>query len=174
MSDTNLAAPPETKIVRSVLLHAPLPRVWRAVADSAELGTWFGARFEGPFVAGTTVHATIVPTAVDPAVAEQQKPYEGIRFAVEVERLEPERRLAFRWDPGPPDPAGADRSAASGSRPTTLVDFTLEPRAEGVLLTVTESGFEALPPAERAQALASNAEGWTHQMRLVERYLAGR
>ena len=39
-------------IEKKVVLRAPLSRVWRAISDSHEFGTWFGVTFEGPFVAG--------------------------------------------------------------------------------------------------------------------------
>ena len=40
------------RIEKTVLLRAPLARVWRAVSDAKEFGTWFGVEFDGPFVAG--------------------------------------------------------------------------------------------------------------------------
>ena len=43
---------------------------------------------------------------------------------------------------------------------------------EGILLTVTESGFDKLPPERRAKAFPANEGGWVHQMKLIEKYLA--
>lgn len=157
---------PTDRIEQQVLLHAPLDRVWRAVSDAKAFGTWFGAAFDGPFVAGERVSGRIVPTAVDAEIALAQKPYEGTRFDVWVERVEPMRRLAFRWHPDPGD-AGAGASA-----PTTLVELVLEEAQGGVRLTIVESGFDALPPERRSDARASNAQGWAEQTRLVARYLA--
>jgi hypothetical protein len=54
----------------------------------------------------------------------------------------------------------------------TLVTFTLEEVANGVKLTVVESGFDSIPLARRAKAFASNDEGWAIQVRLVEKFLA--
>jgi uncharacterized protein YndB with AHSA1/START domain len=34
------------RIEKKVLLHAPLKRVWTALADSTEFGTWFGMKFD--------------------------------------------------------------------------------------------------------------------------------
>jgi hypothetical protein len=42
----------------------------------------------------------------------------------------------------------------------------------GVLLTITESGFEHIPITRRAQAFEANESGWTHQAKLIEKYLA--
>jgi uncharacterized protein YndB with AHSA1/START domain len=65
------------RIVKQVLLKAPLDRVWRAVRDSAEFGQWFGMVIEGPFVAGREVSAVIEPTTVDDEVAARQAPHAG-------------------------------------------------------------------------------------------------
>ena len=153
------------RIEKQVLLRAPLERVWRALSDPAEFGSWFGMRVDGPFEAGRRLRAQIVPTTVDPEVAEAQKAYEGVPFEIVVERVEPERVLSFRWT-HEPDPGGA------GDAPSTLVEFTLEQREGGVLLRVTESGFDQIPLERRAKMFSENEEGWAIQMRLVERYLA--
>jgi hypothetical protein len=42
----------------------------------------------------------------------------------------------------------------------------------GTLLTITESGFDRLPPDRRAKSFADNDQGWTEQAKLVARYLA--
>jgi len=56
--------------------------------------------------------------------------------------------------------------------PTTLVAFTLEEVADGILLTVTESGFDRIPLARRAQAFSANEQGWTMVVTLIEKHLA--
>ncbi len=58
------------------------------------------------------------------------------------------------------------------SEPMTLIVFELHDAPEGILLTVAESGFDKLPPERRAKAFAANEGGWTHQMKLIEQYLA--
>jgi uncharacterized protein YndB with AHSA1/START domain len=154
-------------IQKSIVLRAPRKRVWQALADSAEFGKWFGVKFDGPFVPGQMLRGVIVPTTVDPDVAAAQKPYEGTPFEITVERVEPEKQLSFRWHPYAIEP-NTDYSA----EPTTLVAFTLEEVADGVSLTITESGFDAIPLERRAKAFASNAEGWGIQVTLIEKYLA--
>jgi hypothetical protein len=42
----------------------------------------------------------------------------------------------------------------------------------GTPLSITESGFDGIPLARRAQAFAANDGGWTHQTTLVEKYLS--
>jgi len=155
------------RIEKKVLLSAPLKRVWRALSDSSEFGSWFGVKFDGPFVAGTSMRGTIVPTTVDPVVAEAQKPHEGFPFEIRIERIEPEKLLSFRWHP-----YAIERDVDYSAEPTTLVVFTLEEGADGVTLTVTESGFDSIPLERRAKAFAANESGWAVQMTLIKGYLA--
>src|SRR5579863_9205415 len=76
------------KIEKHVVLHAPLTRVWDAIADSQKFGAWFGVTFDGPFVAGLHVTGKIRPTTVDPEVAKLQAPYEGKAFDFYVETIQ--------------------------------------------------------------------------------------
>jgi uncharacterized protein YndB with AHSA1/START domain len=154
------------RIEKKVLLRAPLKRVWRALSDSTEFGTWFGMKFDGPFAPGATLHGVIVPTTVNAEVAKAQKEHEGKAFEITIERMEPERLFSFRWHPFAVEP-GVDYSA----EPTTLIVFALEEVADGVLLTVTESGFDRIPLARRVKAFTANQQGWTMVVKLIEGYL---
>ena len=154
------------RIEKKILLHAPRKRVWRALADSAEFGSWFGMKFDGPFTPAATMRGVIVPTTVNAEVAKAQKPYEGMAFEITIERMEPERLFSFRWHPNAVEP-GVDYS----HEPTTLVVFTLEEVANGVMLTVTESGFDRIPLERRAKAFMANEQGWGMVVKLIEEYL---
>ena len=155
------------RIEKEVVLRAPLERVWRAISDADQFGQWFGVRFDGPFVAGTSVTGVITPTAVDEDVARAQKPYAGKSDTWQIVAVEPQRRLAFRWHPYAVE-SGVDYS----EEPTTLVEFTLSETDDGVLLRIVESGFDAVPAARRASAFEANSEGWSLQAELVGKYLA--
>jgi hypothetical protein len=39
------------------------------------------------------------------------------------------------------------------------------------MLTITESGFDQLPPTRRVKAFTANEQGWSAQTRLIEKYL---
>jgi uncharacterized protein YndB with AHSA1/START domain len=153
------------RIEKKVRLKAPRERVWRAITQSAEFGKWFGMRVEGQFSANTTVQARMVPTEVDPAVAATQKEFEGLRFELYVERVEPMSVFSFRWHPYPVEPAEAAKA------PTTLVVFELEEAVGGTLLTLSESGFDQVPVDKRAKAFADNEGGWEIQTQLIGKYL---
>jgi uncharacterized protein YndB with AHSA1/START domain len=154
------------RIEKKITLRAPRSRVWRAIADAQEFGTWFGVKFDGSFEPGARITGRIVPTKVDPEVAKMQEPYSGREFDFTVDRIEPMRLISFRWHPFAVDP-GVDYS----KEPTTLVVFELEEVPEGTVLTITESGFDRIPLARRAKAFSSNEQGWQMQTRLIEKYL---
>jgi uncharacterized protein YndB with AHSA1/START domain len=155
------------RIEKRILLRAPLKRVWRALSDSREFGTWFGVRFDAPFAPGAHIGGKIVGSAVDPEVAKAQKQHEQIPFEITIDRIEPERLFSFRWHPNATEP-GVDYS----KEPTTLIEFTLEEVSNGVMLTVTESGFDQIPLARRVKAFTANEQGWGMVIKLVEKYLA--
>ena len=154
------------RIEKKILLRAPRRRVWRALSDSTEFGSWFGVKFDGPFAPGASMHGVIVPTTVNAEVAKAQKEYEGMPFEITIEQMEPERLFSFRWHP-----FAVERGVDYSAEPTTLILFALEDVANGVMLTVTESGFDRIPLARRANAFTANEQGWAMVVKLIEEYL---
>ena len=106
------------------------------MSDSTEFGTWFDVKFNGPFVPEAKVRGVIVPTRVNAEVAKAQQGYDGLAFEITIEQMEPERLFSFRWHP-----KAVEREVDYSAEPTTLVVFALEDVGNGVMLTVTESGF---------------------------------
>jgi uncharacterized protein YndB with AHSA1/START domain len=143
------------RIERKILLRAPRSRVWRALTDPVEFGTWFGVKVDGTFAPGARVRGAIT-----------HKGYEHLTWDITIERMEAERLFSWRWHPAAVEP-GVDYSA----EPTTLVVFELEEVPGGTMLTVVESGFDRVPLARRAQAYSMNGEGWSLQMQAIERYV---
>jgi uncharacterized protein YndB with AHSA1/START domain len=145
------------RIERKILLKAPCSRVWRALSDAAEFGAWFGVDFKGKtFVAGKPVQGKVTYPG-----------YEHIVMEVQIERMERERLLSWRWHP-----AAIDPSVDYSQEPTTLVVFELEEVDGGTLLTVVESGLDKIPLARRATVFRLNSSGWDEQMRNVEKHVA--
>lgn len=155
------------RIVKTVVLRASRQRVWQAITDSKSFGAWFGVELDGPFVANKETTGRIVPTQVDADVAKHQEAFRGVPWRARVDRIEPMKLFSFYWHPYAVDPA-----ADLVNEPMTLVTFELQDVKEGILLTITESGFENLPAARRAQSFESNDIGWGHQIRLIDKYLA--
>jgi uncharacterized protein YndB with AHSA1/START domain len=154
------------RIEKTAVLRASQERVWQAITDARQFGTWFGVEFDAPFAPGAHIPGRIVPTKVDTEVAKMQEPWAGIACDITVERIEPMRLFSFRWQPGAPEPGGE-----ASNDPTTLVEFRLANHPEGTLLTITESGFDAIPLARRAAAFKGNEEGWRIQATLIGKYL---
>ena len=145
------------RIERKVLIKATRARVWRAVSDAAEFGSWFGVDFKGKaFVAGKSVQGKITYPG-----------YEHLTMEVLIDQVVPERLLSWRWHPAAIDPA-VDYS----HEPTTLVVFELEEVDGGVMLSVVESGLDKIPLERRATVLRMNSSGWDAQMENVKKHVA--
>lgn len=143
------------RIERSIHIQAPLARVWRALTQAEEFGSWFGANLKGQTVApGQHVRGNITI-----------KGYEHVVFDAIIERMEPEHLLSYRWHPYAVDPA-VDYSKEQ----RTLVTFTLKDADGGTLLHVVESGFDQVPPERRLTALRMNTQGWEGQLRNIQRH----
>jgi uncharacterized protein YndB with AHSA1/START domain len=155
------------RIEKKVMLRASRSRVWRAITDSGEFGSWFGMRLDGPFQAGAVLRGAITPTTVDEEVARMQRELDGFVVELRVEAIEPERLFSFRWHP-----FAIDKAVDYSKEEMTLVSFQLEESAQGTLLTVTESGFDRVPIERRAKAFAANEGGWAKQCEMIEKYLA--
>lgn len=146
------------RIEKQIELNAPISRVWRALTDYREFGEWFQVKLEGPFVPGQISRGHITYPG-----------YEHLKWEAVVQKLEPERLFSFTWHPYAVDP-DADYS----KEPSTLVEFRLEPKDNGTVLYLTESGFDALPKDRQFEAFRMNEDGWTEQMSNIESHLKQR
>lgn len=143
------------RIVKQVELQAPVSRVWRALTDHEEFGQWFRVRLDGPFVPGAVSTGMMTYPG-----------YEHCPWLATVERMEPETLFSFNWHDFD-EAAGVDIA----DQPTMLVEFRLEPTSQGTLLTIIESGFEALPDPRRMEVLRGNTEGWNIQAENIAAYV---
>lgn len=150
-SDTNA-------IERSVVINAPRERVWRALSNPEEFGTWFGANLKGQtFAPGQRTRGQITISG-----------FEHVLFDVVVERIEPQDLFSYRWHPYAVDPA-----VDYEKEQPTLVTFTLKDApGNGTLLTVRESGFDNVPPHRRLEAFRMNSHGWEAQIDNIVRYVS--
>jgi uncharacterized protein YndB with AHSA1/START domain len=144
------------RIEKTIVLRAPTTRVWRALADAEEFGTWFRVKFDEPFAEGKTVRGRITYPG-----------YEGIGLEILIERMDHERLFTFRWHPYAVNP-DFDYS----TEPTTLVEFRLAAEGGGTRVTIVESGFDRIPSSRRAEAFRMNEGGWAEQIRNIERHVS--
>ena len=123
-------------IAREVVVKAPIERVWALLIDPQHLARWYpGARL-APWVGATATF--------DCGAAA---PYYGV-----VEQVDPPHRLAWRWCLAAGVPVGQG--------PTTRVEIALSPAGVDTRVRLTESGFAALSPEERARCQPGNDAGW--------------
>lgn len=144
------------RIEKRVELSVPPARVWRALTDAGEFGQWFRVNLDGPFVPGKPTRGKLT--------------YPGCEdwdIEVVVAKMEPERLFSYQWHPYAFE-ANVDYSK---ERPT-LVEFKLTKTTGGTLLTVTETGFDAIPEARREEAFRMHVDGWAEQLTNIQTYLA--
>jgi uncharacterized protein YndB with AHSA1/START domain len=144
------------RIEKQILLRAPRTRVWQALTTVSEFNEWFGVKLTGTFTPGARLRGQVT-----------HKGYEHLTMEVTIDKVEPERLLAWRWHPGATEPT-KDYSA----EPATLVVFELEEVDGGTMLSVVESGFDRLPATRREQAYRDNEGGWTQQMESIKRHVS--
>jgi len=144
------------RIEKLIELKASVSRVWRALTDYREFGEWFRVKLDDPFVPGQVSRGQITYPG-----------YEHLKWEAVVQKMEPERLFSFTWHPYSVDP----KTDYSKETPT-LVEFTLEKTASGILLVLTESGFDRIPSDRRAEAFRRNEGGWTEQLKNLEKHVA--
>lgn len=143
------------RIERNITLKAPVSKVWQALTDYKKFGQWFLVNLESPFVEGESTSGKIT-----------HPDYEHVTMSVKVHKIEPESLFSYYWHPYAVDPQ-MDYSA----EPPTLVEFRLQAIDSGTLLTVCESGFDALPAARRDEAFGMNDGGWAQQLVNIQNFV---
>lgn len=144
-------------IKTDIELDAPIERVWTALTDYRDFGSWFRVALDGPFIRGKPTSGQVTYPG-----------FEGCTWRVEVREMDKPTRFSFAWHPH-----AVDRSVDYSTEPMTLVEFTLECLGERTRLTVVESGFDALPEARRWLAMRENKKGWEIQSENIAEHVAG-
>lgn len=145
------------RIQKQITLKAPVSKVWKALTDHREFGTWFRVKIEKPFVPGQVSRGNILYPG-----------FEHITWEATIQKMEPERLFSFTWHP-----YAVDQNVDYSKETPTLVTFTLEPTKDGgTMLTVTESGFSMIPAHRRSEAFRMNDGGWAEQMKNIESHVA--
>lgn len=145
------------RIEKTIDLKAPIERVWRALTDYREFGTWFRVRLDGPFVVGQDSTGNITYPG-----------YEHVKWTARVVQMDEPGTFAFTWHPYAIDP-----DVDYAQETPTRVEFRLTPTSAGTHLVVIESGFDQIPAHRRPEALRMNDGGWAEQMRNIAAHVGG-
>jgi uncharacterized protein YndB with AHSA1/START domain len=129
------------EIRRSVVVAADRETVWQAITQPEQFSKWFGGQIQFERL----------------AVGEAMTFFETESGTIAI--VEPPERFGFYW------------TAETGYPVETLVTFHLETVAGGTRITVTETGFEALPEEVRQIPFDRNNKGWGIQMENIAAYL---
>jgi uncharacterized protein YndB with AHSA1/START domain len=139
------------KIERSVVVAAPQERVWKAITTPEHISKWF-------------IRMEFDRLEVGQRVRYSWDPYPGMNATEawgEITIVEPIERFGYNGQIEPPRPE------------LTETVFVLKTVPEGTRITVTETGFEALPDGLRQKRYADNGGGWDVTLDQLAAYLNG-
>jgi uncharacterized protein YndB with AHSA1/START domain len=141
-------------------IGAPLERVWQALVDPAQAGTWFAAKANiDPELGGA------YELFWRPGTPESQS-----TIGCRITAIAPCRYLAFTWRG--PDELGALMNEGDPPPPPTHVTITVSPSAAGADLRVRHVGFG--DGEGWSGAVAWHHRAWTAVLDNLEALLSGR
>lgn len=139
----------QDKIERQIVIKATKEVVYQAIADPTKITEWF-------------------PDAIEGTLAVGEQPIfsfgEHGKTQVLVVAAEPHDYFAYRWVPGANHYLGDVRDTK-----TTLVEFKLAETDGVTTLTMTESGFAALPAELATASFEQNSGGWGYMLGRLEK-----
>lgn len=144
------------RIEKVVELNASVERVWQAISDHEQFGSWFRVCLDGPFHVGRETTGTITYPG-----------YEHVKWKARVVDMDAPHRFAYEW------PHADSDGQVREDWPWTLVEFVLEPQGKGTRLTISESGFDRLPPDVADSNYRQNARGWGMQADNIAAHVGG-
>jgi uncharacterized protein YndB with AHSA1/START domain len=136
------------RIERTVRIERSVEDVWTALTTAEGLASWFGHTAEIDLRVGGAATMT----------------WEGHQANMRIERIDPPTVFGYTW---------GIYGLPEGDVRRTYVEFTLVPDSGGTSLTVVESGFAQLAPAEHDTAYNGNTGGWKSELDELVAYLHG-
>lgn len=141
-------------IERQISIKAPVSKVWKALTDAKQFGSWFKVSLESGFEAGKSVKGRNISKGFE------------MDMVFHVKEIKPQNYFSYAWTPYP-----VDQSFDYSKETPTLVEFFLEEADGRTLLRVKESGFNAVTASRRAEAFKMHTGGWEAQLRNIEQYV---
>ena len=142
-------------IEKRIETSASPSRVWRALTDHREFGTWFRVAIESPFEVGKEARGRILYPG-----------FEHVIWRVVIREMREPDLFSFTWHP-----YAVDEKIDYSAETPTLVEFRLQPTQTGTKVTVTESGFENIPARRMPEAFRMNDGGWAEQVKNIKRHV---
>lgn len=136
-------------IERAVQIPTDIEAVWEALTSAESVRRWFGDEAEIDLKPGGEARFGWTE-------------YGSSSHAIIVEVDRP-TRFSYRW--------AARGTERADTGPSTLVEFSLEPKDGGTFVQVRESGFASLPPEIIEESLRENTSGWAAEMQDLVDYL---
>ena len=140
----------QDRIERAIVVAAAIEAVWAALTEAAQVASWFGDVAEIDLVPGGRARF---------GWSDSNSVVEAV-----IEVVERPHRFSYRW--------AVDSETPVEDGPSTLVEFTLEPQANGTRVTVVETGLADLPDTVYESVLADNTSGWRAEFRDLETFRA--
>lgn len=145
------------RIEKSILINAPIARVWRALTNYKEYGTWFQADFDRPFKVGEEVTGRM-----------RIKGFEHLTFPMKIIAMEENKLFSCKW------PAYVQKTDLDLLKePWLLMEYHLKETQEGTQVSIIESGYDKLNATIRDEARRGNEGGWDFQLNNIRNYLHG-
>lgn len=146
----------KNQIEKVIILNATITRVWSALTDHEEFGSWFRLSLHDPFRVGEVTSGVVTFPG-----------HEGLPFWARVKVMERPYRFSFIWPMD--ETVQPDDSDLAGK--VTLVEFLLETCEGGSKLTIRESGFDNLPERKRLAVFRDNLSGWDAQTKNIREHI---
>lgn len=133
-------------VERSIWINAPRERVWHAVTESEQINQWWG----GDYWEITALQVGATVKFGDP----------NDLMVATITIVDPPREFSLQWPPQP----------QYHSIPM-FTTFRLEEEKGGTRVTVTETGFEAMPDTIRQERFDSTAKGYETVLADLKRHV---
>jgi len=146
----------QDSIEHTLVIAAPIGRVWYALTDHQQFGLWFKAVVERPFTADLTVDCRSTYPG-----------HEHLTWDMQIITMQPNSRFEFKWDAY----YGEDTDRDASQDPQLTVTFDLRAAGEKTIIDFAESGFSKLPPEYGSIAYKINMGGWVQQMENIKSHI---